>query len=336
MKIVSFKRQSSSGEEIRLGILENQHLIIDVNLIWKKFYENKNRYQPKFHADLHAPKLLSEFLKKHQESSTAILHETVDLYKQMAKAGNLTTLDGGNLAFDLRDDKSVNLTKPLDSIHCYRDFFAHEKHVKVGFEKRGEQIPEAWYELPVYYKGATAGFIGPDELMKWPSYSDLLDYELELGIIIGRDGKNIKEDHALDYIFGYTILNDVSARDIQKKEMSCRLGPAKAKDFCSIIGPVIVTQDEFHRSEPNLRMTATINGELWSNGLSGDANYSFSQMIDFASRDEWILATDFMGSGTVGTGCGLEINKWIKSGDVVELEIEKIGKLKNIVGIKGQ
>src|SRR5690606_16944380 len=116
------------------------------------------------------------------------------------------------------------------------------------------------------------------------------------------------------------------------KEMAIRLGPAKGKDFCSVMGPVIITADELG-AEPNLLMTANVNGVEWSRGQSGDAHYSWAQMIEHASKDEWLLSTDFMGSGTVGTGCGLELDKWIQPSDILELEIEKIGKLKNIVGI---
>jgi 2-keto-4-pentenoate hydratase/2-oxohepta-3-ene-1,7-dioic acid hydratase in catechol pathway len=143
----------------------------------------------------------------------------------------------------------------------------------------------------------------------------------------------ISQKKKLSIIYLVTpVFNDISARDIQKKEMAVRLGPAKGKDFCSIMGPVIVTADEFMGKEPNLKMSAIINGEVWSEGMTGDMHYTWAQMIAHASREEWVLATDFMGSGTVGTGCGLEIDKWIQPGDVVELEIEKIGKLKNIIG----
>ena len=153
-------------------------------------------------------------------------------------------------------------------------------------------------------------------------------------MVVGLDGYNIKEKDAHKHIFGFTILNDVSARDIQRKEMTVRLGPAKAKDFCSVIGPVIVTADEFDSVEPDLLMTAKINGKEWSRGRSGDSHFTWGQMLEHASRDEWVLAGDFFGSGTVGTGCGLELDQWIKSGDIIELEIEQIGKLINKVGKK--
>ena len=114
--------------------------------------------------------------------------------------------------------------------------------------------------------------------------------------------------------------------------MSIRLGPAKGKDWCSVMGPVIVTFDEFNYEEPDLLMTAAVNGEEWSRGQSGDSHYSWGEMIEHMTMEEWTRATDFIGSGTVGTGCGLELDKWIQPGDLLELSIEKIGTLKNIVG----
>ena len=331
MKICQYKRSSALGNFFRLGILEDD-IIIDVNLVWEKYFENKNYFSPKIHANRKAPSSLFSILNFYQESSISFFQETLLLYKKHLKSGNLKTNEGAYFSFNIKDDKNISFVCPIDKINCYRDFYAHEKHVAKGFEKRGEPIPPAWYEIPAYYKGPTTGFIGNDEFIPWPSYTEKLDYELEFGMVIGRDGKNIKAEKADQLIFGYTVFNDISARDIQKKEMAIRLGPAKGKDFCSIVGPVIITADEFDFKEPNLKVTATVNGELWSEGFTGDSHYTWAEMIEHASKEEWLLASDFMGSGTVGTGCGLELDKWIQPGDILELEIEKIGKLKNIVG----
>jgi 2-keto-4-pentenoate hydratase/2-oxohepta-3-ene-1,7-dioic acid hydratase in catechol pathway len=332
MKICTYLRQTPIGQFRRLGIFVNDTTIIDPNLIWQKQFELDGVYDAKEKALEVAPTSLSLFLKMYQESATEVMYETLDLFKEFTTNGIIETNDQAKLAFDLEEDNSTSLTLALDKINCYRDFYAHEKHVATGFKKRGEAIPPEWYEIPAYYKGATTGFIGTDQTIPWPSYTKKLDFELEFGIVIGKDGKNIKEEDALEHIFGYTVFNDISARDIQKKEMAIRLGPAKGKDFCSIMGPVIVTADEFEGKEPNLKMTATINGEKWSEGYTGDSHYTWAQMIAHASNEEWLLATDFMGSGTVGTGCGLELDKWIQPGDIIELEIESIGKLKNTVG----
>ena len=332
MKVCTYIRKTALGEIPRLGLFFNETTIIDMNLLWQKHFEDKNSFAPKIKALNRCPATLSELLKRYQENSIDFFQESKTLFYDLSVKGILKTLDGGDLSFDLKDDKSVYLDNPLDSINCYRDFYTHEKHVEKGFEKRGEKIPSSWYEIPAYYKGPTTGFMGTDKIIPWPSYTEKLDYELEFGLVMAKDGMNIKAEKAMDFIFGYTILNDISARDIQKKEMAIRLGPAKGKDFCSILGPVIVTADEFDYKEPNLKMQAIINQEIWSEGYTGDAHYSWAQMIEHASREEWLLSTDLLGSGTVGTGCGLELDKWIQPGDIVELEIERIGKLKNIVG----
>lgn len=330
MKICSFEINSNYPKTSRMGILDG-HKIIDLNFalalhLQKQGYKNVfERANAKLSSSLYTNLTTQEDLLKK-------LQDTLGMAQSLLKSGDEKLSDGTPITFE--NEKSASLRKPLDKIGIYRDFFVHEKHVAKGFQKRNEPVPPAWYEIPVYYKGATAGFIGPNEEVLWPSYTDVLDYELELAIVIARDGKNIKASNATDYILGYTILNDISARDIQRKEMSARLGPSKGKDFCSIIGPVIVTQDEFGKNEPNLTMTAKINGEEWSRGQSGDGQYTFAQMMEFASKDEWLLAGDLIGSGTVGTGCGLELDKWIKAGDVLELEVEKIGILKNKVGNK--
>ncbi len=332
MKVCTFKRPGPLGQMKRLGVFFDEKTIIDVNFTWQTHFEREGYYEAHKRADCFYPSSLAHFLKLHQEAAIPKLLETIELFKKLSAEGIFKTLTGADTSTNLLDDKAMRFDAPLDEIAMYRDFFAHEKHVKKGFEKRKEEVPPAWYEIPAFYKGGNTGFIGQDELIPWPYYSQQLDYELELGIVIGRDGKNIKAKDIKKHIFGFTILNDVSARDIQRKEMSIRLGPAKGKDWCSIMGPVIVTFDEFNYQEPNLLMTASVNGEEWSRGQSGDSHYTWGQMIEHASMEEWIRATDFMGSGTVGTGCGLELDKWIKPGDLLELSIERIGTLKNIVG----
>lgn len=332
MKVVTYLHHHNLGVVKRLGILLDEKTILDPNFIFACHFEREGKFNPRERADHHCPSSLNALLTL-KENPLEILRTAVGLNHTFAKNNAPALKDGTKYLIDLSTNK-ITLDAPLDKIETYRDFYAHEKHVEVGFKKRGEKIPEAWYEIPAYYKGATAGFIGHDAEILWPSYTDVLDYELELGMVVGLDGYNISEKDAHKHIFGFTILNDISARDIQRKEMQIRLGPAKGKDFCSIIGPVITTIDEFESSEPNLLMTAKVNGVEWSRGYSADSQFSWAQMIAHVAQDEWVKAGDLFGSGTVGTGCGLELDKWIKAGDVIELEIEKIGKLINRVGQK--
>lgn len=319
MKLGHYQFKNNFGE-YRFCIVRDSDLI-DFNYTWANFYKTQGYYNYEDRAKILFPSKLSKFLKI-STNPLVQLQETVDLAEKLLILG---------ITNHLIKKENTHLGKPLDEISTYRDFYTHEKHVKKGFEKRGEPMPHDWYELPVYYKGSTANFIGPNENIVWPSFTDKLDYELELAAVISKDVFNVAKENVYKNILGFTILNDISARDIQKREMAVRLGPSKGKDFCSIIGPVITTIDEFKFMEPKLKMTCKVNGKLWSQGMSSDAHFSFSDMISFCGKEEWILAGDLMGSGTVGTGCGLELDQWIKPGDEIEMEIEKIGLLKNKV-----
>jgi len=333
MKICQFSYHNPFIKQRRMGLITEDNQLVDLNLCWQLDYQREGYANFEQRAYHKIPNSLHHFLKT-QDHPIEALQATYGLFLFFKKLGVNQLSDGTPISFNLSQEENIRFHSPLDKISTYRDFYIHEKHVKKGFEKRKEPVPKSWYEIPAYYKGATEGFIGPEDKILWPHYSNKLDYELELAAIIGRDGKNINSEDALSHIFGYTLLNDISARDIQKKEMSVRLGPAKGKDFCSVIGPIIVTADEFEDKEPNLLMEARINGELWSQGHYGDGHYTWAQMIAHASMDEYIVAGDLMGSGTVGTGCGLEIDKWIKPGDTIELYADHIGKLTNIIGTK--
>jgi len=201
-------------------------------------------------------------------------------------------------------------------------------------------IPE-WYEIPTFYFSNNSEIYGHDEPIPYPVGSNELDIELEIACVIGREGKDIPVEEAADYIAGYTIMNDWSARDFQFKEMKLNLGPAKGKDFATSIGPWLVTPDELasRRQESgageryDMTMIARVNGKEISRGNFNQIYYSFPQMIAYASRNTRLRAGDVLGSGTVGTGCireiGIEVQPWLQRGDVVELEIEGIGVLRN-------
>ncbi len=222
----------------------------------------------------------------------------------------------------------------------YRDCMVFEAHLQNALDQSAKasgqparSIPQVWYEQPIYYKGNRFSFIGPEAEIEWPSYCDFLDIELEMAIVVGKTGKNITVEDAPSYIWGYTILNDVSARDAQMREMAGQLGPAKGKDFDTgnILGPWIVTADEIPYP-PKLDMEAKVNGERWGGGNSSQMHHSFADILAHISKSETIHAGEVIGSGTVGTGCGLEIGKRLSPGDRIELTIEKIGTLRNTVG----
>ncbi|HWL23176.1 MAG TPA: fumarylacetoacetate hydrolase family protein [Ureibacillus sp.] len=226
------------------------------------------------------------------------------------------------------DYSEINLLAPITNPVNLRDFLSFEEHIKNARKRRGLEVPPLWYEIPAYYKGNTTTIFGHEDDILWPKYTENLDYELEFACIIGKNGIDISADDADDYIFGYTIMNDFSARDIQIKEMNIGLGPAKGKDFATALGPCIVTKDEIPNPY-NLEMVARVNGEEWSRGNSGTMYRTFQQIIEHVSNSEPIVAGDVLGSGTVGLGCGLELGKQLSVNDVVELEISGLGILRN-------
>jgi len=203
------------------------------------------------------------------------------------------------------------------------------------YEEQGLfQIPEVWYQQPIYYKANRFSVIGTEQEIIWPHYAKTMDFELEFGFFIGKRGRDIPREKAMDHIFGYSIFNDISARDTQANEMQGGLGPAKGKDFDTgnVIGPCIVTADEI---DPyNLTMIARVNGEEWSRGSSSTINWKFEDLIFHISKSETLYPGEFFGSGTVGGGSGLEMDKYLSPGDIIELEIEGIGTLRNKIIVK--
>ncbi|HET9103912.1 MAG TPA: fumarylacetoacetate hydrolase family protein [Solirubrobacteraceae bacterium] len=220
------------------------------------------------------------------------------------------------------------LMAPLDP-PSFRDFMAFAEHFETAYELGGGQPPDVLYELPVSYLANHEAIIGPEAEMPWPSYSRRMDYELELGIVIGRPGRDLTPEAAAGHIFGYTILNDFSARDIQMREMEGRLGPSKGKHFASAVGPWIVTADAL---PGRLAMLARVNGETWSSAFSDSILWSIPELVAWASAGEPLVPGALLGTGTVGGGCGLELGRQLEPGDVVELEIEGIGVLRNTMG----
>jgi fumarylacetoacetate (FAA) hydrolase len=235
---------------------------------------------------------------------------------------------------------------PRKYMESLRDFYAFEQHVKTANANRGREVPKEWYQIPVFYFSNHTAIYGPDDTIPYPTYSDALDYELEVACVIGKEGRDIPADKAEEHIFGYMIFNDWSARDVQRQEMAVGLGPAKGKDFANSFGPYLVTPDELadrHTGRPgvyDLAMIARVNGVERSRGNWKDLYWSFGDMLARASQDVTLLPGDVIGSGTVGTGCLLELTQgkgpWLQPDDVVELEIERLGVLRNVVGEKSR
>ena len=235
----------------------------------------------------------------------------------------------------------VTLLAPLPNPRSFRDFIGFEQHMLNASKSFGHKIGEAWYEMPIFYFTNHQAIYGPNDEIKRPTKETKLDIELEIAVIMGKKGKDIKASEADDYIFGYTIFNDWTARAIQKREMEVPLGPHKGKDFANAIGPCIVTKDEMQQylgenGRFNVKMTAKINETTICEGNYNTAYYTFGQMIERASENNvTIMPGDMLGSGTVGWGSLIEnnfsVHRPLEPGDIVELEIEGIGILRNKV-----
>lgn len=236
----------------------------------------------------------------------------------------------------------VRLLAPIPVPRRLRDFLSFETHVRqsranrhlFGIETEPRdpakvQIPKVWYERPIYYKSNCFSVVGPEAEIHWPSYSQTVDYELEVALIVGRQGKNVSQADAHNFVFGYCIFNDFSARDAQYTEMPGSLGPSKGKDFDTgnALGPWIATADEVDARD--LTMVARVNGQEWSRGHSSTMHHSFEKLLAYASLEETIYPGEILGSGTVGGGCGNEQGRFMKHGDIIELEVSGLGVLRN-------
>ena len=224
--------------------------------------------------------------------------------RQSARGGaaRLAAIKGGKAAFD------AEMAKPLGD------------------------LPEIYRQMPIYYITNRMTVVGPDATVLWPRYSQVMDYELEVAIVTKRARANIPVSEGAQHIFGYTIFNDFSARDRQAIEMQGRLGPAKGKSFdnSNVLGPWIVTPDEIGDVQA-LKVEVRVNGETRATGDTGGMLFPFEAILADASQDETIHAGEVFGSGTVGNCCGLEIGRFLESGDTIELHVEKIGTLRNKV-----
>jgi fumarylacetoacetate (FAA) hydrolase len=221
----------------------------------------------------------------------------------------------------------VRLLAPIPRPPSVRDFYAYEGHVAAGFRLRGSKIPEAWYEAPTFYFSNPAAIFGPNEPITRPAGCERLDFELELAVAIGAENE----------IAGFTLMNDWSARDIQAREMTVGLGPAKGKDFATSLGPWLVTREElpFDGEWLDLEATVTVNDHAVARAQSEPMQFSWPELVAHAARDTRLRPGDVLGSGTLAGGCLLELGpidgRWIEPGDVVTLSAPGLGELKTAV-----
>src|ERR1041385_1890590 len=309
MRLVTF---TVDGSPARTGaVIDGDRRVLDLQAAYGRVY--------------HGASPLLETMLHIIEAGEASLDTIGELLKAPAPSSAFAPEGGGLLA-------------PVPVPRQMRYFLCFEKPLRQTFEAvaklRGTaaRIPQVWYERPIFYHPSRFAVCGTDTDVPWPAYSERMDFELEFGCYIGAPGKDIARENARRHIFGYTIFNDFSARDEQTKEMAGQLGPGKGKDFDNgnAMGPCLVTADEI--GDPyRLEMAVRVNGEEWGRGNSRDMHWKFEDCIAHASRSETLRPGEFFGSGTVGNGCGLEQLRFLEPGDLVELEVEGIGVLRNRV-----
>lgn len=336
MKLVTFGVKTPLGEIRRVGAISKAGSIIDLTSAREALLNSRGVYDAPAVAAAECPDRMLDFIKGGEAALTAA-REAMNF---VAAQGACET--GNRIIFQ---PEEVRLLTPLPRPNSIRCFSLSEKHMLDGIESMKDtaawgntkpsltKMPEEWYNLPTYYKTGTTEIYGPEDTVPWPELTNVFDYELEIAVIIGREGRAIPEEEGEDYIYGYTIYNDWSTRDFQNREMSVNLGPGLCKDNASSLGPCIVTRDEIPNIEKNI-FTVSVNGKKWAE-THGDFYFPLKHLVYYVSRVQTIFPGDIFTTGTLPGGSGGEKKNWISPGDVVEFEGEGIGVLRNVIGGKG-
>ncbi|MDF3313172.1 fumarylacetoacetate hydrolase family protein [Rhodococcus sp. T2V] len=283
-----------------------------------------------------------------KDESIHLLGEGVTLLSLLGDDGERLSSAGDRALrdpHDVVDVADVRVLPPIPNPGAFRDHYAFEQHARAGRRSRGLDLDPIWFEIPIFYYSSPHSMLGPTEDLPMPPGCVRLDYEVEVAAVVGRDCRDVKAADATPYIAGYMVMNDWSARDIQRYEMALNMGPHKGKDFGTTIGPYLVTPDELADAASgkafDLEMTASVNGVKYTSGNLADIHYSFEEFIEYESRAANLKAGDLIGSGTCATGCILELSTnhgeeqypWLKVGDIVEIEVGRLGSQRTkIVG----
>jgi 2-keto-4-pentenoate hydratase/2-oxohepta-3-ene-1,7-dioic acid hydratase in catechol pathway len=322
VRYVTFSVETPIGPRTRVGCLTADADVVDLNLAYRHSLADRLPLDRAMAvADAVLPADLIPLL-----ANGAMGRDAVAAGVESLPATVAGTRDRAGAVLVHASD-TVRLLSPLPRPTSLRDCSAYEQHVSTS--TRGN-VPKRWYEFPTYYKGNPFSVIGDRDDVEMPPGSDKCDYELEYAVVVGRAGRDLTPAQALDHIAGYVVFNDVSIRDVQFREMSVGLGPAKSKDLdhTNVLGPALVTPDEWDpHSERTMR--ALVNGVEWSRGVTTSIHYPVEEILSYVSRGETLQVGDVVGTGTVGGGSGLELGKYPQDGDVVELHIEGLGRLRN-------
>ncbi len=322
MKLVTFRISTVVGPMQSIGaLMDDGKKVVDLNMGYVSYLrEAGEETRPYEAAFFRIPPDMVEFIKGGELSKKAA-QQTIDYATAaLKKRKTVTGPKDEKVVYQMSE---VKLLAPVPRPNSIRDFSTYEEHMST----RGSVKRESWYKFPSAYKGNLMSVVGPDEPIARPYYTRQLDCELELGFYIGKEGKDIPIKNGDEYVFGYTIFNDCSARDLPGRN---ELGPFKGKDFCNVMGPCLVTADDI--DERNLKAILRVDGEVWFEGNTGHRRQFLSpELVAYASDNETLYPGDFIGSGAIGLGCSVDIGKWIEPGMLVEMEIEGIGILRNPV-----
>jgi 2-keto-4-pentenoate hydratase/2-oxohepta-3-ene-1,7-dioic acid hydratase in catechol pathway len=325
LQLVTFEVTTPLGPRRRTGALHDD-AVVDLALARAALLASTGRPRALAIGEAEVPSDMLELLRGGEWAIEAAREAVAH-----AVAEGIDDLDG---AVVRHAASATRLLAPLPRPNSLRDFLVIEEHLRNARRGlgMGEELPPEWYRLPAHYKGNVDAIYGPEDEVPYPAYTDKLDYELEICAVVGRAGRRVRAEAAAPYIAGYTLYNDWSARDIQMRESSVGIGPGIGKDMGSSIGPCIVTADAWDRD--TARLEARIDGERWSNGTLAAMHFSFEEIIEFVTMEAEMQPGDLLGSGTIGLGCGLEMNRFLAPGSTVELEAEGIGVLRNRIAAK--
>jgi 2-keto-4-pentenoate hydratase/2-oxohepta-3-ene-1,7-dioic acid hydratase in catechol pathway len=322
MKLVTFEIATQLGPQRRLGVLvdgDQDGRIADLTLAYASYLrEETDEPLPDGLAQLRTPPDMLGWLRGGRKSFEAAEAALAFVRRRLAAGRDPHVFARSG----------VRLLAPLPRPNTFRDFSVFEEH---GSRRDGDdpavrrRKPPAWYRWPPYYKGSPESILGPEDPIPYAYYTKKLDLEPEIGIVIGREGRNFSFDEARSAIAGYTIIIDCSDRGARERDT---LGPAKSKDFATMVGPCLVTADEI--DERNLDVRVTVDGEVWFAGNTGlPRSFLAHHLVAYASDNETVYPGDLLGTGTVGTGCSLDLHRWVRVGQTVVVDVEGIGRLKH-------
>ncbi|MGE0743765.1 MAG: fumarylacetoacetate hydrolase family protein [Rhodospirillales bacterium] len=326
MKLVTFEVETAVGRARRIGALIDGHQdgrIADLTAAYEAHLRAEtDEPTPRELALLRTPPDMIGWLRGAHKSRAAAEDAVGYARRQLAKGVDTRGADGARLVYARKD---VRLLAPVPRPNSLRDFSIYEEHMSRAdrpFPKR-----PAWYVTPPYYKGNPDTIVGPEDPIPYPYYTERLDLEIEIGIVIGKQGSNLTFEQAKDHIAGYTILIDPSCRDGYEREP---FGPTKRKDWCTVLGPCLVTADEIDEADLDVRVA--VDGETWFEGNTGHKrSFLAEHLVAYASDNETLYPGDVLGTGTVGFGCSMDLHRWIKVGQTATFEVEGIGTLSHKV-----